>query len=425
MMDPLREFYKTHLPDLSVITDLRFRHFRIRLRDGSFLKADRKMLSGEALREWLARRRPSDVYYSTGCWLNPQLLGPRSDDDTLSNLFIRGDLAFDVDEKPFNIRNIEKARVETVDLYERLVAMGKKVKYIAFSGGKGFHIVCQDDWVCREEDPHLREADAISRRRVLVGELRSYGLKFDEKITVDTRRILRVPGTVNASTGYVCTVLTESQLIGDSAGKMLKYVPRISPYASLTSRIWDDQLLKQIRTIWGWKRRRGARPHPNEYRESYLSSSIPGTMRQIAIFNFPLPRAGKLEGMTDMLKSVQSTYSLGDVFMFATDDDFYAVSLRTMDVPRIIKALKAAGSRNLQTLLRYKQTFMRVGVRRGLDGAEFGNMLSYKGFLDGGGRDYFVSRPHHMFLLENGVPLPAYPRMHGKREVVLTHALIE
>ena len=126
-----------------------------------------------------------------------------------------------------------------------------------------------------------------------------------------------------------------------------------------------------------------------------------------------------------MLSQVQKTYGLGDLLLFSTDTDTYAVSLRTQDPRRIAKALKAAGSRTHAQMLKYRQAFMRVGVKRGPDGSEFGQRLKYLGLIEGGPRDYFVSRPHLDFLARNGVPLPEYPRRHGGEEVAINHTLVE
>ena len=424
-MDPLRDFYKSNAPDLTPISDLRFRHFRLRLRGGRFLKIQRKITSPKMLSAYLARYCPADVYYSTCTWLNPGLLGRKTGDDTLANLFIRGDLAFDVDEKPFTRRNIERARKNTVRLYERLLDMGKRVKYVAFSGGKGFHIVCEDDGRY-EGMPGEREAQALEYRRRLVDELEADGLKFDAKITVDTRRILRVPGTVNNSTGYLCTVISAEQLVNDDAGRMLKYLPRVKDNPPLTSALrWDDLCFQQIRTITGWLRRKGVRPHPTEYYESSLSSSVPGLKRQILIIRHPRAGPKRMAKIKESLAAIQGDYGVGDLHLFATDTDFYAVSLRTFDFERAGKILKAAGGESHGSFVKYAQTYMRVGLKRGRDGAEFGERLRYLGTMGHGSGNYYVSRPHHMFFKANGVPLPDYDRMHGAEEVVINHVLME
>jgi DNA primase catalytic subunit len=142
MSDPFRQFYQQNPPVLSPITDLSHRHFRLLLPQGTFLKVPVRICSPAALQRWLTRYRPSDVYYSTSCWLVPENLGRRERTPLADNIFLSSDIVFDIDRSPFSLENLECAREDT----RRLVAFchhhGLPVKYVAFSGSKGFHVVC-------------------------------------------------------------------------------------------------------------------------------------------------------------------------------------------------------------------------------------------------------------------------------------------
>ena len=144
MTDPFRFFYQHHLPDLSAITDLPHRHFRILLPRGTFLKLQDRIRSGEVLRRWLVRYRPSDVYYSTSCWLVPENLGRRERTPISDNIFLSSDIAFDIDRSPFSMSNLELAQQDTLRMVTFCDENNLIVKYIAFSGSKGFHVVCAD-----------------------------------------------------------------------------------------------------------------------------------------------------------------------------------------------------------------------------------------------------------------------------------------
>ena len=97
MGNPIRKYYKEAVLDLSPITDVKHRHFRFRLRSGRFLKVQDKIRDEDALKRWLIRYSPLDVYYSVSTWLNPEILGPRVNTPLLANILIYSDIAFDID----------------------------------------------------------------------------------------------------------------------------------------------------------------------------------------------------------------------------------------------------------------------------------------------------------------------------------------
>jgi len=80
---------------------------------GTFLKLQDRIRSEEVLRRWLVRYRPSDVYYSTSCWLVPENLGRRERTPLSDNIFLSSDIVFDIDRSPFSLENLELARQDT------------------------------------------------------------------------------------------------------------------------------------------------------------------------------------------------------------------------------------------------------------------------------------------------------------------------
>lgn len=420
-MDAFRQYYFENTVDFSFLPDAKFRHFRLRLPHGGFLKVPRKIWCGRGLAYYLCRYRPLDVYYSASCWLNPERLGPRGVGDLLDEFYINSDLVFDIDEKPFSARNIEKSRMNTVAVLDYALARGFKVKYVCFSGGKGFHVVCEDPWVRDEAKPSDREQAALECRKSLVREMVSEGLVFDEKITADTRRIIRLPGTVNSSTGYVCTIVAEDYLRDTSASEMLKCMERVNLTAPGSRFSGRDLAFHAIRTMQGGMPV-GAGRHPTSYYQSNLSNTVPGLRRQILIMSFPAGM-GEQE-LRESLSALSRKYSTGDLHVFRGDGHYFAVSLKTFDPPRIVKILRAAGSRTLGQQIKYRQSFMRVGVRKDEEGNLVGGPLRFLFTIGQDGLKSYASRPHYLFFRGNGVPLPEYPLLHGREEVQITHTFI-
>ena len=425
MTDPIRSFYRAHPPDLSRISDLTFRHFRILLPHGTFLKIPARIRNNETLQGWLTRYRPSDVYYSTSCWLSPGNLGRREGTPLSSNIFLSSDIAFDIDRSPFSCENLESARRETLRLLAFCRDEGLPVRYCAFSGSKGFHVVCSDTVRYPDADPERREDQAKARRREILSRVLAEGIDVDRRITPDTRRIIRVPGTINAKTGYLCTVLEEEEL-EKPIREILKYVPRVTLSTPLIPATGDDRYLRFYRIISWLCHRSGVRSKPLSpvSYATFLVNAVPGIERQVPVFTYPPWRSS--EKIEAELTRLQQAYGLSDIYLYRSGTGFSAICLRTFPLRRLEKILKNSTSTNTGTLLKYHQLFFRVGKKEGADGTVSDGAPAYVKTLPAGpgGNEHFVSLPHYRFLADF-LPLPDYPRMHGKGDVFLTHAVIE
>ena len=426
MSDPFRSFYQHHLPDLSAITDLSHRHFRILLPRGTFLKLQDRIRSEEVLRRWLVRYRPSDVYYSTSCWLVPENLGRRERTHLSDNIFLSSDIVFDIDRPPFSVTNLELARSDALRLLIFCDDNHLNVKYSAFSGSKGFHVVCTD--ACRYDDPSplVREDRAKAARKEIIARVLAEGIAIDTKITADTRRIIRVPGTINSKTGYVCTMLTREQL-AEPVSTILKYIPRVNAGTPQIPPRGDDCPLRGSRIISWLCHRSGVRskPTPCFSYSTFLTSSVPGTPLQVPLFTYP-PQS-RIERIGSLLSVVQEQYGLSDIYLYRSGTGVSAICLRTFPIRRLEKIIRASGSTNYGTLLKYRQLFFRVGEVRD----ENQNLIflppAFAKTLPAPVEDNarFISRPHYHFMKEFLPAIHDYPRMHGKGTVILTHTVNE
>lgn len=424
MTDPFRSFYRTHPPDLSPISDLTHRHFRILLPRGMFFKIPARIRDGKILQEWLVRYRPSDVYYSTGCWLAPERLGRREKTPLADNIFLASDIVFDIDREPFSYENLESARNDTLRILDFCRDESLPVRYIAFSGSKGFHVVCSDTVRYPAADPGEREDLAKERRRMILERLTATGITVDRRVTPDTRRIIRVPGTINSKTGYLCTVLTEKEL-GWPVAKILKSIPRITLRTPLIPVPGDDHSLRDARIISWLCHRFGARsePHPSVSFSTFLVNSVPGTALQVPVFVYPPWK--ERDAVEQELRRLQETYGLSDIYLFYSETGFAAICLRTFPLNRLEKILVNSTSTGTAALLRYHQLFFRVGRSADASGRTCAGAPEFIGTLaaDPRSNERFISRPHYDFMA-GFIPLPEYPRLHGRGAVRLIHAVI-
>jgi hypothetical protein len=423
MTDPFRSFYQQNLADLSAITDLPHRHFRFLLPCGAFLKVQDRVRSVEVLRKWLVRYRPSDVYYSTSCWLVPENLGRRGRTPLSDNILLSSDIVFDIDRSPFSVANLELARQDTLLLLRFCDRNGLVVKYIAFSGSKGFHVVCADPRRYTDPFPFEREDKAKAFRREIITRVLDDGIPIDTRITADTRRIIRVPGTINSKSGYVCTLLTRDRIFR-TADEILKYIPRINAGTPPIPPRGDDRPLRGARIISWLCHRSGVRSKPAQ-RFSYstfLVSSVPGTPLQVPFFMYPTNDA---ERVTSRLAVVQERYGLSDIYLYRSGTGISGICLRTLPVRRLEKIIKASGSSNFGTLVKYRQLFFRVGEVLDDEQNLVAGPPSYLKTVTAADTNnaHFISAPHFRFMKDHIPELRPYMRMHGRGSVVLTHTI--
>jgi DNA primase catalytic subunit len=429
VISQIKSYYKFCPIDLTVVPQVNFRHFRFRLVDGSFYKVDRKIRDLKDLREHLVMEAPTDVYYSTACWLNPHLLGSRTEKDILKNVMISCDLAFDIDVSR-EIRTLDDARLQALALFDFLESKGINIRYSAFSGSKGFHVVCDDPWNAEitEENPMKRELEAVERRKKVVKEAKEENLLFDEKVTVDTRRIIRLPGTINSKSGLLCAVLDKKEL-RSGMEKILKserqhsiITPRIPKRREMTH---DFIVAKFLRRLG----RMGVRPTPERgpCYCTFVTSNVPGTVLKIPVLEFGGWK--KIEEVIDVVKKVQSHYALGDFFVFSDGSRFNAFSLKAVSRRRLEKILFAAGSMNLNACRKYGCTYTRVGKSIGLNGKVARKEPELVKVLESDLKGQ-VSKAHYEFFTSLGVKIRARGEKlnlsgAGKEKLELVHAIIE
>jgi len=425
MTDPVQQFYRATPLDLKCISDLPHRHFRLFLKNGHFLKVDRRIRDEKRLLAWLCRFAPNDVYYSVSCWLNPEVLGSRYGTPLAHNIFLSSDLVFDIDRSPFTIHNLEDAKKDTLHLIRFLRENNYQVKYCAFSGSKGFHIVAHDPERYFCPNPFDREDRAIRARARLLDRITAEGITVDRKVTLDTRRILRLPGTINSKTGYVCTVLDERE-IQQPVKEILKTIPRIPLTTPRIPLLGDDTPLRGSCIIQWLLNRFGVRlGAPGFSYARFVTNKVPGISRMIPFFEFP-SRMG-LAQVEKNLTAIQADYSLSDIYLFASESRISALSLRTFEFRRIAKIVRASGSRDFGSLLKYRRQFFRVGSRTDSAGHTIESAPSFVKILNATepGNLQFISRPHREFLRSTGVPVCEYPHAHGWGDVMMTHTILE
>lgn len=222
------------------------------------------------LLKWLRKLAPLHVYYTTSAWLNPQGIGPdpkgKHGDRKMrkrgwkltqyhDTMLYQG-LYFDVDYDNadydeglvmlLRLKNlIESERFHNglertrgymgkhllsegssygkLDAYMSGLDGGTDDMQMVFSGGKGFHLFkekwssdfVKNQWggvthIYKQIKPDERQQWNRGCKQTIINVLRQLdrGLLLDWEVTIDPRRIIRLPGTVHGKTLRVCKLVT-------------------------------------------------------------------------------------------------------------------------------------------------------------------------------------------------------------------------
>jgi hypothetical protein len=213
--DELKAWYKATPVDLDWLEKPSRHQFRWRLPNDRWVTLPRQISNEETLRKQFATYAPRDLYIGTSAWLNPVDLPRLKDLDVPAPILLDHLVVFDIDFRPFCYRRLERARAVTsgllkwLDEHEDLT-----LQYISYSGGKGFHLVLKDNdrSLFATPEPRLREERVRASRQALLQRVLDAGFEVDTTVTADTRRIIRLPGSLHGTTGWCCTRISRKQL---------------------------------------------------------------------------------------------------------------------------------------------------------------------------------------------------------------------
>lgn len=192
----------------------RFRQYRFRIRDNVFMKVKAKIRNAKELKALIEQYKPIDVYQTVAWWLNPNTLGPKRIKKAgyriLNNFFLGSDYIMDFDLKDYAseeemVDNLCRARL----LLER---MGMK-EHTVIKTGKGRQLLVTDfdKWVKLSiGNPMDREYAYGFKMKLLTETMMKSGIKWDDKVSTDTRRIFRTPGTLHQNGNTIKILETTS-----------------------------------------------------------------------------------------------------------------------------------------------------------------------------------------------------------------------
>lgn len=274
---------------------------------------------------------PTDVYVSTSSWLNPVNLPRIKDTKKPSPILLDHLVVFDIDIMPFCLLRLEEARQATFNLRNWLIDNTDiQIKHITFSGSKGFHIIADDPdrESFSEPDPKLREEKVKSQRKRLLDQVIEAGHPVDKVVTADTRRIIRLPGTVHGKTGWICTIIN-NEWIELPVNKWINKVPRHESAIKIPKRP-PIRLPKLSLPKMNLRFNRKKVVSYPQYTSLELSSHVHGTKDRSAFVSW-LPRKwGDIRESIAKSQNFFSELNLGPVAYFHDEERVLAI------IPRAI-----------------------------------------------------------------------------------------
>lgn len=396
------QYYQKHEVDFAWLEKPSQHEFRWRCADGSWRKSKRRVSSIETFRRSISRDNPSDIYFSTSSWLNPIDLPRLNDEARPHPILLNHLIVFDIDFSPLSLENLEQARTVTVKLHKWIE---KNYDYellsISFSGSKGFHLFYHDPdrTLFSIENPRERENSVKEARKRLLQEVLLAGFKVDPRITADTRRIIRLPGSVHGKTGLLChRISLETLSIGIDS--WIDQVPSffwqldIPKTAKAHSKTAVEKHLKE----------KGEQVDQQTYMIE-VSNHLPGTKDRSALIFWTPYSWGTGAKCFERLNTLIEKENLDYCAIFSDGERILFICPESITRAKVVKILSELGIEKLSENLKQREHYwVRISGIMGDDGI-WHNEPKLISVINNNNSTSIFSKPHLTLLTKLGVAI--------------------
>ena len=355
------QYYQNHEVDLSWLKKPSQHGFRWRCSNGSWRKSKRRVSSVDSFRKAIGKDNPSDVYFSTSSWLEPIDLPNLNDDTKPHPILLNHLIVFDIDFAPLSLENLEQARLTTLDLHKWIEKnYDYELMSISFSGSKGFHLFYDDPdrSLFAIENSKEREDAVRENRNKLLQEVLLAGFKVDPRITGDTRRIIRLPGTIHGKTGLLCHRISIEKL-GTNIEAWINDVPSffgnidIPKVAKVKPKKVNQAGKKLTKNL-----------QQNNIEQSYMievSNHLPGTKDRTSLIFWTPYSWGTGELCLEQLEDLVKSENLADSYIFSDGERILFICPEAFTRAKIVKLLDKIGMEKVsKTLATRKHYWVRI-----------------------------------------------------------------
>ena len=365
-------YHATGQIDLGWLNKPTRHQFRWRSLKGPWITSRRRISSGESLIRDFASAMPTDVYVSTSSWLNPVNLPRLKDKKRPDPIILDHMVVFDIDMRPFCRKKLDEARVATLELREWLLSnTDLEIQHVSFSGSKGFHLIANDPdrSAFSEPDAGIREELVREQRKELLDRVIAAGHPVDPVVTADTRRIIRVPGTLHGSTGWVCTILEDEWLevpISDWVENIQRHdlavkMPKRPPFALPRLKLKQKSASKPKKS----------KSDNEEYVSIEVSSHVQGTKDRSALVTWLPARWGEPIEAVNTAQEKFDRENIGPVAYWYDGSSVLAIIPRAIPRDFLLSRLSKIGLKKFDNNLRkFEHSWIRVSGRMSGQGWE-------------------------------------------------------
>ena len=402
------QYYQNHDVDLSWLNKPSQHGFRWRCSNGSWRKSKRRISSQNTFRKAIAKDNPSDIYFSTSSWLEPIDLPNLNDETKPHPILLNHLIVFDIDFAPLSLENLEQARVTTLNLHKWIQKhYDYELMSISFSGSKGFHLFYNDPdrSLFSIENSKERETAVRENRNKLLQEVLLTGFKVDPRITADTRRIIRLPGSIHGKTGLLCHRINVERL-ATNIESWINDVPSffgnidIPKVAKVKPKKVNQTSKKVIKKI-----------QENVVEQSYMievSNHLPNTKDRSALI-FWTPYSWGIEAVClERLEELVRAENLADSYIFSDGQRILFVCPEAFTRAKVVKILDKIGMEKLSKTLATRQHYwVRISGIMNQDGNWY-NEPRFISMIKGTNSKQNYSKAHLTLLCKLGLDIDIY-----------------
>ena len=392
--------YKSNTIHLDWLSKPSQHQFRWRTLEGRWVTSKRRIRNHETLMKAIGKNFPSDLYVSTSSWLNPIDL-PRLRDTELPHPVLLDHLiVFDIDVAPLSLKNLEKAK-EIAKGVHSFVMLNESVEFVhaTFSGSKGFHLIYKD--TDREKfgipNPKQREETVRKERKDLLSRVLEQGFEVDERITADTRRIIRLPGSIHGKTGFQCTSIDTNQF-DIPLTKLLEEIPKIDDAVVIPKKakaIVKKSFKEEIEDVID-----------NEH--SYLievSNHLPGTKDRSALLFWTPYSWGTNTDCFERLNMLIEMENLSFGAIFSDGERILFICPESITRAKVAKILTNLGMEKLSQNLKQRDHYwVRISGIMDDDGI-WHNEPKFISIINNNNSKSIFSKAHLSLLTKLGIPI--------------------
>ena len=287
---------------------------------------------------------------------------------------------------------------------------------ISYSGGKGFHLLLKenDRTLFSIPSPSEREEKVSASRKALLERVLAAGFPVDATVTSDTRRIIRLPGSLHGTTGWCCTRLSREMLASPlkTWKAQLPKHPNAKrmPYWPYGLRDFLKAPVSTVKKCIPAKKSKQARRTPFQQPQTttfQVSTQVVGTNGRSAFLAW-LPTGWK-EGQHASIAQQIDKLGWGPVHRFESSGKILLVAPRALPKEQLQKVLRTMGWPSLANeMKRLGHAWIDASPAK-VEGEELEEELQYLGVWQAAGlgrKSVPWSATHVEFLKRLGVEQP-------------------